>query len=213
MCLGQLYRTSEIIMKVEFHFDFGSPNAYLSHLLIPQIEVRTGVNFEWVPVLLGGVFKATNNVSPAQSNQGIKNKSEYGQIEMKRFMAQHKIDQFNFNPFFPVNTLQIMRGAIYAKQNGFLKKYVDEIYRHMWCEPKKLDDADILTMAMTGSGLPATDIMQGIQNPAVKQELIDNTNRSVEMGSFGSPTFYVEKEIFFGKDKLRDVEDYILSAL
>ena len=67
-------------MDIEFHFDFGSPNAYLSHLVIPEIEVRTGQNFTYVPVLLGGVFKATNNVSPAVSLQGIKNKGEYAEI-------------------------------------------------------------------------------------------------------------------------------------
>ncbi len=196
-------------MNVEFHFDFGSPNAYLSHLVIPAIEARTGVNFEYVPILLGGVFKSTGNASPAVTLQGIRNKGEYMGIETERFLKKHNITCYNRNPFFPVNTLQVMRGAIFAKSTDYFEKYVDEMYRHMWSEPKKMDEADIIEAALTESGLPTADILAGIQNPEVKQRLIENTERSVERGTFGSPTFYVENEIFFGKDKLVDVEEEI----
>ena len=198
-------------MKVEFHFDFGSPNAYLSHLVIPQIEARTGINFEYVPALIGGIFKATNNVSPAMSMQGIKNKPQYQQIETKRFLARHHIENYSFNPFFPVNSLQIMRGAIFAEKEGFFKKYVDEVYRHMWSEPKKMDETDIISSAFEESGLPATAILNGTQDPEIKKALIDNTTRSVEMGAFGSPTFFVDGEIYFGKNTLAEVEAHILS--
>jgi 2-hydroxychromene-2-carboxylate isomerase len=197
-------------MKVEFHFDFGSPNAYLSHLVIPAIESRTGMKFDYVPVLLGGVFKATNNTSPAVSMNGIKNKPEYSQIETKRFLAKHEITSFSANPFFPVNTLQIMRGAVYAGQEGFLEKYVDEVYRHMWSEPKKMDEPEVIMAALKSSGFDTEKFLAGIQNSSVKQELIENTNRSVEMGSFGSPTFFVNGDIYFGKDKLTEVEHAIL---
>jgi len=196
-------------MRVEFHFDFGSPNAYLAHLVIPDIEKRLGVRFEYVPVLLGGVFKATNNVSPAVSLQGIRNKGEYANIETERFIRKHDISRYTRNPFFPVNTLQIMRGAIYARRAGFFERYVDEVYRHMWAEPKKMDDAEVITAALEESGLPAAEIIEGIGDPAIKQELIDNTNRSVEMGTFGSPASYVDGEICFGKDKLAEVEEAI----
>lgn len=196
-------------MNVEFHFDFGSPNAYLSHLVIPDIEKRTGVKFEYMPVLIGGVFKATGNASPAVTLQGIKNKGEYQTIETQRFLARHKISDYQQNPFFPVNTLQIMRGAVFAKTKDYFERYVDEIYKHMWADPKKMDETDIIHSAFEASSLPAAEILQGLQEPAVKQALIDNTARSVEMGAFGSPTFFVENEIFFGKDKLVDVEDEI----
>ncbi len=109
-------------INVEFLFDFGSPNAYLSHLVIPRIEARTGVKFEYVPVLLGGVFKATNNVSPAVSLQGIKNKPQYTQLETRRFLKQHGITDYAPNPFFPVNTLTIMRGAVFAQREGFFEQ-------------------------------------------------------------------------------------------
>ena len=196
-------------MNVEFHFDFGSPNAYLSHRAIPSIENRTGVKFTYVPVLIGGVFKATGNASPAVTLQGIKNKPEYQRIEMLRFLKKHNISDYNQNPFFPVNTLQIMRGAIFAQSQDYYERYIDEIYRHMWCEPKKMDDAEVIRAAFEESGLPADAIFEGMQDPIVKQILIDNTSRSVEMGAFGSPIFFVENEIFFGKDKLVDVEDEI----
>lgn len=195
--------------KVEFHFDFGSPNAYLAHLAIPDIEERAGVKFEYVPVLLGGVFKATGNVSPAVSLQGIKNKGEYQGIETRRFLDKHGITDYQRNPHFPVNTLQIMRGAVYARHAGFFEQYVDAVYRHMWAQPKKMDDPAVIQAALAESGLPATEILEGINDSQVKQELIRNTEGSVARGTFGSPTFYVGDEIFFGKDKLREVEEEI----
>jgi 2-hydroxychromene-2-carboxylate isomerase len=198
-------------MKVEFHFDFGSPNAYLSHLVIPEVEQRTSVKFAYVPVLLGGVFKATGNASPAEMLQGVKNKGEYQGIEVQRFLKKHGITTFTHNPFFPVNTLQIMRGAVLAQQSDFFDRYVNEIYRHMWQDPKKLDDLEVFADAMLESNLPAEDILNGIQEPTVKQQLIENTENSVARGNFGSPTFFVNDEIFFGKDKLRDVEEEIVA--
>ena len=198
-------------VSVEFHFDFGSPNAYLSHLVIPAIEVRTGVKFEYVPVLLGGVFKATGNASPAVTLQGIKNKPEYGRIEMQRFLEKHNITTFKQNPHFPVNTLQIMRGAIYAQSQDYFERYINEVYKHMWSEPKKMDEADVIQAALMESGLPAVDIATGMQDPEIKQQLIANTEASVARGTFGSPTFYVADEIFFGKDKLGDTEAEIVA--
>jgi 2-hydroxychromene-2-carboxylate isomerase len=200
------------MVKVEFHFDFGSPNAYLSHLVIPEIEKRTGVKFEYVPVLLGGVFKLTNNRSPAQSLVGIKNKPEYERLEMARFIKRHGITRFQSNPFFPVNTLMMMRGAIAARSLGVFERYVDEMYRNMWADPKKMDDPNVFRTALDEPGLPTTKILELIESKPVKDELLDNTNRSVERGTFGSPTFYVGNEIFFGKDRLRDVEEMIVAS-
>jgi len=198
------------MVKVEFHFDFGSPNAYLSHLVIPEIEKRTGVKFEHVPVLLGGVFKLTNNRSPAQSLAGIKNKPEYERLEMTRFIRRHGITSFQSNPFFPVNTLMMMRGAVAAQSLGVFARYVDEMYRNMWAEPKKMDDPNVFRAALDESGLETARILELIETPPVKDKLLANTQRSVERGTFGSPTFYVGDEIFFGKDRLRDVEEMIV---
>jgi len=197
---------------VEFHFDFGSPNAYLAHLLIPQIEQRTGAPFEYVPVLLGGVFKLTNNRSPMESFQGVKNKLEYQRLETQRFIRRHGITRFAMNPFFPVNTLTIMRGAVAAQMEGVFDRYVDAVFRHMWAEPKKMDDPAVARAALDESGLDGARLLAMTQEQAVKDRLLANTQRSVERGAFGSPTFFVGEEIFFGKDRLRDVEEEILGA-
>ena len=149
-------------MNVEFHFDFGSPNAYLSHRAIPSIEKRTGVKFTYVPVLIGGVFKATGNASPAVTLQGIKNKTEYQNIEMERFLNKHNITDYSPNPFFPVNTLQVMRGAIFAQTQDYYERYIHEVYQHMWCEPKKMDEPEVIRTVFEDSGLPAAAIIEAI---------------------------------------------------
>ena len=197
--------------QVEFHFDFGSPNAYLSHRVIPAIEQRTGARFAYVPVLLGGVFKATGNASPAVTLQGIKNKPAYQALETRRFVERHGIADYRMNPHFPVNTLQIMRAAIAAEREGCFAAYVDAVYRHMWSDPKKMDDPDVIRAALETSGLPAKALLAGAQDPEIKQQLIANTEASVARGVFGSPSFFVGEELFFGKDRLVDVEAEIVA--
>ena len=196
-------------IRVEFHFDFGSPNAYLAHLAIPGVERRAGITFKYVPVLLGGVFKATNNVSPAVSLKGIRNKPEYQRLETERFLRRYDVPAYVPNPHFPVNTLTIMRGAIVAQREGFFERYVDEVYRHMWSRQRKMDDPAVIAEALAESGLPFEKILADIQDPAVKQELIANTESSVERGVFGSPSFFFGNELYFGKEKLRDVEEEV----
>jgi len=203
------WKTTTMPVQINFYFDFGSPNAYLSHLVIPAIEARTGISFAYVPILLGGIFKATNNVSPAVSLEGIKNKQEYRTLETERFIKTHHINHYQFNPHFPVNTLLLMRGAIVSKQEGFFETYVNEIYKHMWAEPKKMDDPAVIQAALEESGLPVDTLMEGIGQPAVKQQLIKNTEEAVNQGLFGSPSFLVGNELYFGKDRLRDVEEEI----
>jgi len=195
--------------SIEFHFDFGSPNAYLSHAVIPAIEKRTGHKFEYVPVLLGGVFKLTNNRSPMESFAGIKNKMEYQHLETKRFIERHRIERFQVNPFFPVNTLLLMRGALAAQSLGVYARYVDEMFRHMWVEPKKMDDQAVWRGVLDTAGFASDKFLELVQLPAIKDQLMANTTRSVERGTFGSPTFFVRDEIYFGKDRLDAVEEAI----
>jgi len=192
---------------VEFLFDFGSPNAYLSHRVVPAIEVRTGARFVYTPVLLGGIFKLTNNQSPIVAFANVKNKLDYEMLETRRFVARHKLDAFTFNPHFPVNTLQIMRGAVAAEAEGMLAAYVEAVFQHMWERPKKMDDPEVIRAALTESGLDAERLLVRTQDPRVKDTLAANTQRAVERGAFGVPTFFVRKEMYFGKDRLRDVEE------
>ena len=195
--------------QVDFYFDFASPNAYLSHKVVSGIEERTGAKFNYIPVLLGGIFKATNNKPPMEAFFGIMNKNEYQSIEMQRFQDRHGIDKFKMNPHFPVISLQIIRGAVGAQKDGYLDKYIDEVLKHMWEEPKKMDDPDVIKEAFTESGFDADRLMEQIQDPEIKAQLISNTEEAVNRGTFGIPTFFVGEEIFFGKDTLWQVEELL----
>jgi 2-hydroxychromene-2-carboxylate isomerase len=197
-----------IAMKTaQFHFDFGSPNAYLSHVVIPAIEQRTGAKFEYVPILLGGIFKLTNNRSPIESFAGVRNKLEYQRLEIDRFVRRHAITRFRFNPFFPVNTLALMRGAIAAQKLGVAERYIDCVFDAMWGEPKKMDDTDVIRATLVAGGLDAEALLALSQDPAVKGQLTANTEASVQRGAFGAPTFFVGDEMYFGKDRLLEVEE------
>jgi 2-hydroxychromene-2-carboxylate isomerase len=200
-------------LKVEFHFDFGSPNAYLAELVLPEIEKRTGVKFEYVPVLLGGVYKATGNMSPFDSLRGIKNKPEYIALETERFLRRHGVTKFKPNPFFPVNTLMLMRGVVAAQFEDMFESYFRAAYHHMWVEPKKMDDQQIFRDAFVSSGVDIDRLIVRAQQDDVKNKLIENTQNAVARGEFGSPTFFVGDEIFFGKDRLREVEESIVEQL
>lgn len=200
------------MVKVEHHFDFGSPNSYLAWKIIPEIEKRTGVTFVNLPVLLGGIFKLTGNQPPMIAFGNIKNKPQYEAREMQRFIAKHKLDHFKFNSYFPVNTVQIMRGAVAAGMDGVLAKYMDVVFRAMWEDSQKMDDAEVIRAALDAGGLDGARILARIQDQDVKDKLLANTQASVDRGTFGCPTFYVGDEIFFGKDRLRDVEEEILRA-
>jgi 2-hydroxychromene-2-carboxylate isomerase len=201
---------ADMPLKVEFQFDFGSPNAYLAEVAIPGIERRTGVKFEYVPVLLGGIYKVTGNMSPFDSLRGIKNKPEYQALETQRFIRRHNITKFRQNPFFPVNTLMLMRGAVAAQFEGVFEPYFRAAYHHMWEEPKKMDDLETFRNAFISSGIDIDRLIARAQQDDVKKGLIDRTTDAVNRGAFGSPTFFVGTEMFFGKDQLRDVEDSIV---
>jgi len=190
----------------EFHFDFGSPNAYLAHKVLPGIAARTGAAFTYVPILLGGVFKLTNNRSPAESLAGIRNRLEYEWLEVDRFVRRHGLT-FARNPFFPVNTLAIMRGAIAAQELGVFEPYVGAMFDHMWAEPQKMDDPAVIGAVLTAAGLPAAELFALAQTQPVKDRLLANTVSSVERGTFGAPTFFVGDAIYFGKDRLGAVEE------
>ena len=198
---------------VEFLFDFGSPNAYLAHKVIPHIEQRTGVRFTYVPILLGGIFKLTNNRSPMEAFADIKNKRAYMAIETARFIKKHDITSFQRNPHFPVNTLTLMRMATAARLDGDLEHFVDAAFHHMWEEPKKMDDAEIVREALTSSGLDADHLFVRTKDDDVKSALLTTTQSAVDRGAFGAPAFFVGDEMFFGKDQLRDVEEEINSVL
>lgn len=195
---------------VKFYFDFGSPNAFLAHRVIPDIEQRTGASFTYVPILLGGLFKLTGNQSPMIAFAGIRNKPAYEGLEVRRFLERHQISDFKMNPFFPINTLQLMRGAIAAEEAGVFKAYVDQVYDDMWTRGLDMGQPEIVGKSLATAGLPVERIFELAQSAEVKQRLLDNTQEAFDKGAFGSPSFLVGEELFFGKDRLRDVEEDIV---
>lgn len=197
---------------VQFLFDFGSPNAYLCHRVIPEIEARSGLRFDYVPVLLGGLFKLANNRSPAEANAAIPLKRAYEDLELRRFVQRHGLVRYRMNPHFPVNTLQIMRGAVAARGLGCFERYVDAVFSSMWEKGCKMDDAQVIGSELAAAGLDAQALIAASQTAEVKAALLAHTEDAFRRGAFGSPTFFVGAEIYFGKDRLRDVEEEALRA-
>ena len=198
------------MVDFKFIFDFGSPKTYLVYKLLPGIEKRTNITAEYVPVLLGGIFKSTNNVSPIESFKTVPAKGKYDDLDTARFVKKHDI-AFNFNSNFPINTLNLMRGAIYAQENDIFDKYVEVVFKSMWVDNKKMDDLDVIQSVLLENGLPVKEIFEGTQDQKIKDKLIKNTSEAVEKGIFGAPSMLVEDELFFGKESLQDVEELILS--
>ena len=196
----------------EFLFDFGSPNAYLVHRVLPQIEARTRKAFVYKPVLLGGLFKLANNRPPMVAFGDIPKKMAYEQLETQRFVAHHGLDRYKFNPHFPVNTLNLMRGAFAAKSLGVMPAYVEAVFCAMWEDQKPMADLEVMAQVLTQAGLDAQALMDLSQTPEIKAELMAATQEAYDRGAFGIPTFFVGGELYFGKERLGQVEAEILKT-
>ncbi len=192
---------------LEFVFDFASPNAYLVHKVLPGLLARTGAKLDYKLCLLGGIFKATGNKAPMIQFADIKGKVAYDRIEFNRFITRHGLTDFKMNPHFPVSTVLAMRGAVVAEMEGKLAPYIDAVLHHMWEAPKKMDDPDVFVAALHESGLDGAALAERTQEAGVKAKLIENTDNAVARGVFGIPTFFVGNEMFFGKERLDQVEE------
>ena len=200
------------MVDFKFIFDFGSPKTYLVYKLLPGIEKRTNIKAEYVPVLLGGIFKSTNNVSPIESFKTVPAKGKYDDLDTARFVKKHNL-AFNFNSNFPINTLNLMRGAIYAQENEIFDKYVEVVFKSMWVDNKKMDDLEVIQSVLLENGLPVKEIFKGTQDQKIKDKLIKNTSEAVEKGVFGAPSLLVNNELFFGKETLQDVEELLVKEI
>ena len=198
-------------MKVDFIFDFASPNAYFCHKLIPIIENRTDVSFNYIPCLLGGIFKLSGNQPPFMAFADIPNKNAYQMIEIERFVKQHELTKYQFNSNFPINTVQIQRGSIAAQELNVFDQYLDVVITAMWEDNKNLNDLDILKATLNENNMDVEAIFNIVNSQECKDRLIANTSAAVERGAFGVPTFFLDDQIFFGKDHLYQLEEYINS--
>jgi 2-hydroxychromene-2-carboxylate isomerase len=195
--------------SIDFIFDFGSPNAYLAHKALPGLVARTGASVNYIPCLLGGIFKATGNQSPVMAFGNVKGKLAYDNLEMMRFVRRHGLTKFKMNPHFPVNTLVLMRGAVAAEMRGELAPYIEAGLKAMWEDGLKMDDPAVYAEAMNAAGLDGAALLEATQDPDVKAKLVANTEAAVARGTFGIPTFFVGDEMFFGKDRLGQVEEEV----
>ena len=198
--------------KIEFIFDFASPNAYLAYRALPPILDRSGAELKIVACLLGGIFKATNNKAPFIAMAPIKGRFDYELLEIRRFVAKHRLEKYCLNPHFPVNSLALMRGLIAAEEAGVEAPYLEMGLRGMWEDGLKLDDPQVLKQAIDAAGLDSASLIAAAQSEPVKTKLADNTAAAVARGVFGIPTFFVGKEMFFGKERLGQVEEAVMAA-
>lgn len=195
-----------MIKTLEFHFDFGSPASYLAYTQVPRIAAETGATLVWHPMLLGGVFKATGNASPAT----VPAKGRWMNADLPRWAARWGVP-FARNPHFPINTLTLMRGAVglQLRQPQDFKRYADAIYHAMWVAPRNLGDVAELAAVLGAAGFEAEAFMALVGDAQVKAQLVANTEASVARGVFGAPTCFVGDTLFFGQDRL----DFVREAL
>lgn len=198
--------------EIEFLFDFASPNVHLAYRALPPLLKRTGAKLTIAPVLLGGIFKATNNRSPVEAFAPVKGKVAYEMLEIRRFIARNGIARFRMNPHFPVNSLMLMRALVAAQEAGVGPAFVEMGLRGMWEDGLKLDDPATLAGAIEAAGLDAKALLAAAQTDPIKKQLVDNTAAAVERGVFGLPAFFVGKEMFFGKERLAQVEEAVEAA-
>ena len=195
-------------MQIKFIFDIASPNAYLSHKVIPDFENKYDVKFDYFVCLLGGIFKLSNNKPPMIANAEIPLKYNYFGQEIIRFAKFHQLTNFKMNPHFPINTLIIQRGALAAQERGNFAEYVDCIAKGMWEEEKNFNDIEILKSYLLQNKINGEEILEQAATPEIKQKLIDNTSKAYEMGAFGVPTFLLVRKCFLVRKHLEKCQTF-----
>ncbi|WP_454743283.1 DsbA family protein [Cupriavidus necator] len=190
--------------EVDFYFDYGSPTSYLAYVQMPGVAARTGAKIHYRPILLGGVLQAATNASPMD----VPLKRKWMISDMEFFAARYGVP-FAMNPHFPINTLNLMRGAIYAQREGFLIEYSDAIYKAMWAEERNLGDLGEIKKVLVAAKLPVDAILAATQNPDIKDALKRETEAAVKRGLFGAPVLLVGDRMFFGQDRVQYAEEEI----
>ena len=189
---------------VECFFDVGSPASYLAWTQLPALAERQQTQLIWKPMLLGGVFKATGNQSPVM----IPAKGTYMLKDLTRYARRYGVDM-QFNPFFPINTLQLMRGAVAAQDLGQLDAYLNVVFPALWVKGLDMGQAEVVARVLTEAGLDAEHVFTHANTPEIKDALKTSTEEAIARGAFGAPTLFVGDEMFFGQDRL----DWVESAL
>lgn len=194
---------------VEFLFDFVSPNAYLAWYPLKDMAARTGATIEVTPVFLGGMHRLTGNAPPMIRDADVKGKVEYGMLEMQRFIAKHGFDKYRLHPQFPFNSVTLQRMLLAVEGEDRLR-LVDALLPALWEQGVPVDDPAALGAVLAGAGFDGQALLAATQDPAIKQGLMDSTQNAVDRGAFGIPTFFVGSEMFFGKERLGQVEEELV---
>ncbi|MFK7830092.1 MAG: 2-hydroxychromene-2-carboxylate isomerase [Congregibacter sp.] len=195
-------------MQIEFYFDVGSPTAYLAYRRLQQLKNNFDLELLNRPMLLGGVFKAAGNSSPV----AVPAKARYMlEEDLPRFASRYDV-ALNFNPHFPVNTLNLMRGVFAARQLACEETYLEAVFTGTWIEGRAMGDAEVVNDVLLAAGVDSSAIAELSSQPAVKQQLIDATEAAVARGVFGAPTLFVGNAMFFGQDRLDFVEQLLAEA-
>jgi 2-hydroxychromene-2-carboxylate isomerase len=191
---------------VEFLFDVGSPYTYLAYHQLPKIAQKQGAKIIWTPVLLGGIFHATGNKSPAE----VPAKGRYFNVDLQRWAKAYGVE-IQMNPDFPINTLPLMRGAIAMQMRGEdeFHRYLRTIFSAMFEKPRNLNAPAEIGAVLAQAGFDPMQFMALISDQAVKDRLKENTVSAVARGVFGVPTFFVGEEMYWGQDRL----DFAAAAL
>ncbi len=193
--------------QVEFYFDFVSPTTYLAYTQLPLIAQKTGAEIIYKPFLLGGVFKASGNQTP----MAVPAKGAWMVKDMDRFTRRYGVEMV-FNPYFPINSINIMRGAIWAQEQGFIEKYCDIMFKAMWVNQINLGDAAEVAKLLGTTDINLAQFQDAVSDQAIKDKLKAVTDEAVSRGAFGAPTFFVGEEMFFGQDRLDFVEEALSEA-
>jgi len=195
---------------IELIFDFVSPNAYLIWQPLNDLAEKHGATIEITPVFLSGMHKLTGNAPPFVRDAEVKGKNDYAMLEMNRFIARHALTKFRMNPKFPFNTITLQRMLIALepeKRAGFIATLLPAI----WEQGLDVTDSETLGKILQDGGFDVQELVTKTQDPAIKQALIDNTENAVERGAFGIPTIYVDGEMYFGKERLDQIEEQLSS--
>lgn len=197
---------------IDFYYDLASPNCYMANKALAGVAHRTGARIVYKPVLLGGVFKATGNQAPWANFGHVKPKMNYMMLEIDRFVRNHALTDYKLNPYFPLNTLLLSRGAVVAELEGYLEAYLKAGEKLMWEDGQKMDDRDVFARGFKRHGLDGNHILERTQEQAIKDKLRTDTDAAVTRGIFGVPSFFVGEEMFFGKDRMAEVEAALAAA-
>lgn len=196
---------------IELIFDFVSPNAYLIWQPLKALAEKHRAELVITPAFLGGMHKMTGNAPPFMRDADVKGKNEYAMLEMNRYIAKYGLTKFKMNPKFPFNTVTLQR-LLLAVESDERMALIEALQPGVWEQRLDVTDPDVLAKILTDAGYDAKALLEKTQDPTIKQELMDNTEKAVARGAFGIPTMYIDGEMYFGKERLGQIDEQLQGA-